>query len=207
MTKKALILYASRTGNTEKVAGIFRDVFRKHGWTCDAFKIEAGNDPAKPPFNLADYDFLCAGSPVIGSLPEKHLVRALSRNPLSPHARNADYFVTDDGERRPSLMSIAPAPVVDETPRVIRFGPQSKKGVVFATFGGVHLGPGEAEPALSLLALEMEHLRFRCLGRFACPGRMGESAGWYEDLPTRPNEGDLRDAERFLEGILADTEG
>ncbi len=208
MVKKSLILYASRTGNTEKVAGVFRDVLRRHGWPCDVFKIDAKTDPADPPFNLNDYDFLCVGSPVIGSLPEKHLVRSLSRNPLSPHARNADYFVTDAGERAPrSLLSIAPEPVVDETPLVIRFGPETKQGVVFATFGGVHLGPKEAEPALALLALEMEHLRFRCLGRFACPGKMGKSAGWFEDLPERPNEKDLRDVAAFLEGVLASIKG
>ena len=207
MNKKAVILYASRTGNTEKVAGAFRQVLEKHGWTCDVFKIDPATDPAKPPFDLNDYDFLCVGSPVVGSLPEKHMVRILSRNPLSPHARNADFFVSDEGERAPrNLMSIAAEPVVDETPLVIRFGPGSKKGIVFVTFGGVHLGLKEAEPALALLALEMEHLRFRCLGRFACPGRMGKSAGWYEDLPLRPNETDLLEAARFLEEILADTE-
>jgi hypothetical protein len=207
MTKKALILYASRTGNTEKIACVFRQVFEQAGWICDMAKITADNDPVHPAFDLSAYDFLCAGSPVIGSLPEKHLVRALSRHPASPHARNADYFVTEEGERAPrSLMSIAPAPVVDETPLVIRFGPESKKGVVFATFGGVHLGPPEAAPALAWLALEMEHLRFRCLGRFACPGRMGKSAGWFEDLPERPNQQDLADAAAFLEGILAGIE-
>lgn len=207
MTKKALILYASRTGNTEKVAGVFRRVFEQRGWRCDVFKIGPATDPANPPFDLAAYDFLCVGSPVVGSLPEKHMVRILSRNPASPHARNADYFVTDEGERvsRPNLLAIEPVPVVDETPLVIRFGPESKRGIVFATFGGVHLGPKEPEPALALLALEMEHLRFRCVGRFACPGKMGKSAGWFEDLPLRPNEDDLRDAETFLENILADS--
>ena len=206
MTKRALIIYASRTGNTEQVAGVFRQVFEQAGWTCDLVKIDAKNDPARPAFDLKEYDFLCAGSPVVGSLPEKHLIRALSRNPASPHARNADFFVSDEGERKPNLMAIASEPVVDETPLVIRFGPESKKGIVFATFGGVHLGLKEAEPALAWLALEMEHLRFQCVGRFACPGRMGNSAGWYEDLPLRPGETDLLEAARFLEEILADIE-
>ncbi len=82
---------------------------------------------------------------------------------------------------------------------------QTKKGIVFVTFGGLHLGPKEAVPALSLLEMELEHLRIECIGSFACPGKHGNISGpdiWYHDLVDRPNERDLRKAEIFLEEKL-----
>ncbi len=207
MTKKGLILYASQTGNTEKVAGAFKEVFLRHGWECDMFKIDSAIDPENPPFDLPRYDFLCAGSPVIASLPVKEMVRVLSRNPASPHRDNADYWQTSEeaSRKRRRFVTLAGEPDrnVSLSPR-IRFGPGDKKGIVFVTFGGVHLGPKEAQPALALLESEMEHLRFQCLGKFACPGKMGRAEGWFKDLPNRPNERDLRKAATFLEEVLED---
>lgn len=209
MTKKSLILYASMTGNTEKVAGIFREVFRKHGWECDVTKIDAGIDPRQPPFAYADYDFLCVGSPVIGSLPVREMVDIMALNPVSPHHDNPNLMGCSMDEikqrfrenRRFVSISPAPEPPADQ-PLTIRFRPDDRKGIVFVTFGGVHMGPKEAVPSLALLESEMEHLRFQCVGRFACPGRLGQASGWFKDLQKRPNERDLKGAELFLEDIL-----
>jgi len=55
--------------------------------------------------------------------------------------------------------------------------PGPKNGIVFVTYNGGHLGPKEAEPALSLLELEIEHLRFKCIGKFSCPGKMNFGGG------------------------------
>ena len=44
MAKKSLILYASMTGNTEKVAQRFQQAFVKKGWECDIFKIDKKTD-------------------------------------------------------------------------------------------------------------------------------------------------------------------
>ena len=208
MTKKSLILYASMSGNTEKVAGVFEQVFRRRGWGCDTVKIDSEIDPEVPPFSLSGYDFICVGSPVVGSLPVKEMVRILSRNPASAHRDSKDCWSRPDEDaeasrRRRRFVTIASEPEkeVQLTAR-IKFGPDNKMGIVFVTFGGVHLGPKEALPALALLESEMEHLQIRCVGRFACPGRMGNVEGWFEDLPHRPNEHDLKKAEIFLEDIL-----
>jgi flavodoxin len=61
MANKALILYASMTGNTEKVALRFKQTFEKKGWQCDMVKVDK-NIAANPPFNYKDYNFLCVGS-------------------------------------------------------------------------------------------------------------------------------------------------
>ncbi len=207
--KKSLILYASQTGNTEKVAGVFRQVFLRQGWSCDMYKVDAGIDPENPPFDLSTYDFLCVGSPVVASLPVKEMVRILSRNPASPHHDNSDYWQSSEEsgarKRRRRFVTLAGEPDrnVSLSPR-IEFSPGDRKGIVFVTFGGVHLGPKEAQPALALLESELEHLRFQCLGKFACPGRMGRAEGWFKDLPHRPSERDLKKADTFLEEILED---
>jgi hypothetical protein len=186
MAKKSLIVYASRTGNTEKIALSFKKAFEKKGWQCDMFKVDTQTDVRNPPFNLEDYDFLCAGSLVVEGQPVKEAKDILFYNPLSAHYR--------------------PLPGESAKPwSKIVLGPEDKKGIVFVTFSGQHLGWKEALPALETLALELEHLRFQCVGRFSCPGREGDIEGIsFKDLVERPNERDLLKAEIFMEEILED---
>jgi flavodoxin len=75
--KKCLILYASNTGNTEKVALEIRKGFERHGWQADLKKIPKDYDPDKLDFDFCDYDFLCVGSWVNFSLPVQWLVDVL----------------------------------------------------------------------------------------------------------------------------------
>ena len=89
-------------------------------------------------------------------------------------------------------------------------GPRLAEGVVFVTYSGYEFGPKEAEPALSLLELEIEHLGFRCVGRFSCPGRFLHDPTpltYHGDIRDRPNEADLLDAERFIEARLTEETG
>jgi flavodoxin len=64
MTKN-LIVYASRTGNTAKVAEELAKNFRRYDWTNDLKKIPDDYDVKNPDFSFDDYDFVCVGSPVI----------------------------------------------------------------------------------------------------------------------------------------------
>jgi hypothetical protein len=206
MAKKSLIMYASWTGHTEQVALRFKKVFEKKGWQCDMFKVDHHTDVKNPPYNLRAYDFLCVGSPVVHKKPIEEIISVMNGNPLPP----------SEGGPEAALVGVDPAnlperyrraggprqrPDPSKSPKIV-FGPDSKKGVVFATFGGLHLGPKEVEPVLALLALEMEHIPFECVGRFACPGKHGEGGGYYKDLPNRPNERDMLKAEIFMEEIL-----
>ena len=180
-TKKALILYQTMTGNTEKVAFRFKKVFENKGWECDIFKIDNKMDVDNLPFDFQDYDFLCAGSGVYMALPGKELVDIM--------------FKTTHRPRRAGK-------IVRVHRRII---PGPKTGIVFVTYAGTHLGPKEAEPALSLLELNIEHLKFKCIGRFSCPGKMGKRPTpgyWYGDISNRPSERDLLKAEIFLEEKL-----
>jgi flavodoxin len=206
MAKRSLIMYTSWTGNTEKVANRFKKVFEKYGWECDMFKVDHHTDVKNPPFDFADYDFLCVGSPVVHKKPIEELMSIMAGAPLPPSEGGPKAALMgmkmEDipekyrfGERtKARLQSMPPGRIV--------FGPDSKKGVIFATYGGGHLGPAEAQPAIDLLALEMEHIPIQCIGKFSCPGKHGEMTGWHKDLPTRPSERDLLKAEIFMEEVL-----
>jgi hypothetical protein len=83
--------------------------------------------------------------------------------------------------------------------------PGPKVGVAFATNGGAHLGPKEAEANLKLLEIDFEHLAFKGVGVFSCPGNMGGASNdsWYwGDISDRPNAQDLADAAAFVEQFL-----
>jgi len=83
--------------------------------------------------------------------------------------------------------------------------PGPKRGVVFVTYSGEHLDPREVEPALSLLELNIEQLRFKCIGRFSYPGGSGNHytpGTWFGDIRGRPIERDLLKAEIFMEEIM-----
>jgi hypothetical protein len=45
-------------------------------------------------------------------------------------------------------------------------GPDAPRAVVFITYSGYKFGPKEAEPAVQLLALEIEHTGFLFVGKF-----------------------------------------
>ena len=89
--------------------------------------------------------------------------------------------------------------------RKITLGPDSKKSIVFVTYAGYEFGPVEAEPTLGLLALELEHLEFQCIGRFCCPGEFLHDptpGTFHGDIRGRPDEKDLLKAEMFIEEKL-----
>lgn len=203
MGNRALILYLSNTGNTEKVAFRFQKVFEKFGWECDLFKVDKNTDTKHPAYDLTKYDFLCVGSPVIGGLPHQGIIDILFNDPNGAHWHGSD------GKRNEERDEISRT--TGWTQMIV---PGPKKGIVFVTYSGNHFGPPEAEPALSVLALEMEHLiYFKCIGKFSCPGLMKHSKNYDVKIPTakpgvwysdgvRPNERDLIKAEIFMEEIL-----
>ena len=85
MSKRSLIVYESRTGNTEKVALTFKGVFEKAGWKCDMFKVNKNIDVHNPPFDYGVYDFICVGSLVVDSQPTELILNIMRKNPLSGH--------------------------------------------------------------------------------------------------------------------------
>ena len=168
--KKNLIVYASKTGNTEKVADEIANNFEKHGWTNDMKKLPDDYDTKNPDFQFNDYDFACVGSPVISEVPYPQIRAVTYGNP---------------GHHK------------------ITLGP--KCGLVFCTYGGIHLGPREAEPALKLLEVELMHQAFQVIGSLAIPGKMAgrNNPDWYfSDLASRPDERDMKNVAQFVDDIM-----
>jgi len=178
-SKRCLIIYTSYTGNTEKVANTIRDVFTKYGWTCDCFNIKQGFDVENPPFDFEGYDFLCVGSLVIWGLPPDEILEV-----MRIVSRRAGWV---------AYGKVVPGP---------------KLGLAFVTYAGAHLGPKEAIPALKLLELEMEHLKFKCVGLLSAPGRYIRASPhhtptWYHgDHMVRPNKEDINRIAKAVRDIL-----
>jgi hypothetical protein len=216
---KSLVLYASQSGNTEKVAMSFKKAFERNGWQCDSFKIDENTDIKNPPFKFEDYHFCAVGSYVFLELPAEAMINLLCKNPYSGHCgQPTREEVARQRLQRNNPKYLPPAERPPEganlrSPGKIIPGPQ--RGVVFATYSGMHLGPKEAYAALAHLEVELEHLGFKCVGSFCCPGKQrphGKLAPedskrqmpetWHKDIDSRPNERDLLRAELFMEDIL-----
>ena len=168
--KKNLIVYASKTGNTEKVAKELAKNFERYGWTCDLKNIPDDYDVKNPDFSFDDYDFVCVGSPVISELPLDQ-IRTLTYG-------------------KPPLKRLDPGP---------------KCGIVFCSYGGIHVGPMEAAPALKLLEVELMHQLYNVIGSLAVPGSMGDFDNpdvYYNDLINRPNDKDWEDVAAFVDEIM-----
>ncbi len=211
MGKKCLIIYSSYTGNTEKVASRFKNTFEKAGWDCDLFKIgKKAEDILRPPFDVDHYDFVCVGSGLRVHLPYNEILNVLRlfRTGMDPRIVLKKRDETIPYITEPIHEPLSP-PERFARHRKIVLGADSKKAVVFATYAGYEFGPKEAEPAMLLLELEVEHLGFQCVGRFCCPGRFINDPTprtYHGDIRDRPNEKDLLKAEMFIEERLEEIE-
>jgi hypothetical protein len=206
MGKKALIMYASHTGNTEKVVQRFKETLIHRGWACDLFRIrKKADDILRPSFVLDDYDFLCVGSGVILHLPYNEVLNVIRRYNYGIDPRIPLRLRDEDIPYIKEPITDVSHEDISEIHRKIVIGPECKKAVVFLTYAGYEFGPAEAKPALDLLALEVEHLHYRIVGKFCCPGKYlnhPTPRTFHGDIRDRPNEADLRDAQVFIEEIL-----
>jgi hypothetical protein len=208
MGNKCLITYSSFTGNTEKVALRFKETFETKGWQCDLFKVrKKAEDILRPPFDIHQYDFVCAGSGLRAHLPYNEILNMLRgfRTGMDPRItlRNRDETIPYITEPVPEIPPHKRNPITDHRKMVL--GPDSPRAVVFITYGGYEFGPKEAEPAVQLLALELEHIGFQFIGQFCCPGKYLDDPTprtFHGDIRGRPDEKDLLKAQMFIEEKL-----
>jgi hypothetical protein len=203
--KRSLIMYASRTNNTTKVAEHFKSTLERNGWQCDTFRISQDGGPTAFPYIIKDYDLVCAGSGINLHTPYAELIAAI-RTPR--YGYDPLKVVPQMPGAQPAGKETSKMPAGGISPPAhgkIIFGPDSKKCISFVTYGGLEFGPWEAQPALDWINVEMAHLNIQPIGTFCCPGRFlpyDVPNGYYNDLTTRPNEKDLMRAELFMEQIL-----
>lgn len=86
MKKKALILYASITKNTEQVATWFRETFEHYGMEVTMIRVLNGTrwlEGVRDKLYFDDYDVVCLGSPIIGGSPMKCMLSHFSAGAAS----------------------------------------------------------------------------------------------------------------------------
>lgn len=187
---KALILYDSMGGNTEKVAKKIYQTVSDSGIVSTLIKLDANTE-----LDFYDYDLVFLGSPDIEWLPTPKMMEFLHKKKLLEHRMRGDILLS--------------APV--------RPG---KFAVCFTTFCGAHTGVSEAVSVTQWLASFLEHIGYLVLDQMHIPGEMrdfGQAKGWMNNerlkslntrgrlgnIEGRPNQQDLADVAKRIQGILA----
>ena len=153
--KRGLIMVASITGNTYKIAEAFKHAFDKLNWCCDIVRIDNTTNFKKNPVYFDDYDIVALGSPVMAGLPAPDIGRVLGLTQPEP-PRMWSFDRGPGGNNADATHTSAEAPSTEDT-----------KAVVFCTYAG-----GIRE-AYSTLAVEKQYLecpRLKIVGQFSCPG-------------------------------------
>jgi hypothetical protein len=178
-TGKALVIYHSNTGNTEKVAMAIERGLKIGGLEPTIKKVTDAFEE-----NYYDYDLVCFGTPCFHALPPPPVMKLL-------HENFARY------RKSPSEVSVPAKPI------------SGKYALVFATFSGPHVGVAEAYPAGKLLAQEFEHLGFEVKGEWYIVAEFhgwkeGSTKGKLGDIRGRPNKEDLDIIEYKTIGLAKD---
>ncbi len=185
--RKALILYGSITGNTEKVGRAFAEVCTEYGFEADCVKIDPKRDWMEQPVFLEDYDLVCLGSPIIAGLPYKEVSMLMGLQGTKSLYRNRETLEmfrkmresgSPPGPGGHSLIRQGTGIPGVVCPDVGTGAPGAKGeqkktiyGVVFCTYGGSGVGPEECYGSLEVLVELMRVNGIRTVGKFACPGR------------------------------------
>lgn len=151
MARKALILYASVTGNTEKIAGCFQEALEEMNWQVDSIKITNQTSFVENPIFFDLYDLLFVGSPIMAGLPSTLIGKNLGLTASMPPRMYSDRLIMP-GLKRPESP--------DYTPYAIEF----------CTYGGTSTGPSECLATLAIEKLYLENLYIQTIGQFACLG-------------------------------------
>lgn len=155
MAYRALIIYSSVTGNTEKIALAFKETLESYNFHVDCYKTGC-HDFEKEPAYFEDYDLVCIGSPIMAGTPHQSLMKLLGL-----YGNEKVFFNrrTDEPNATPLEFFLKGAP---------RF---KTKGVVFCTYCGYFGGPDEATATLELEKLYLDTKGVTVVGMFSTAGR------------------------------------
>ena len=78
--RRALILYATMTKNTEKIAVWFQETFQAYQWDVTMLRLKNNMniDEIQPQVYFDDYDVICLGSPIVAGYPLKIVSKLFS---------------------------------------------------------------------------------------------------------------------------------
>lgn len=178
--RRALILYATMSSNTEKIARCFADVFDAYNWDVTTVRIRNQAELAlrQEELYFDDYDVICLGSPIVGGSPLQPIVRAFSLGgggKLEKAVEQTDASGKGLPQQPPKgkwRRHDAPyAGVLNRTD-------SRPLGIVFSTYGGGFYGSSECMPVLETLKLYLNTYSVDVTGFFACGGREHGPAGY-----------------------------
>ena len=182
---RALILYSSMTGNTEKIAVAMKEALEHYCFQVDLMKITS---KLNIPRDFSSYDLVCLGSLIIAGSPTKVVSNKLSLGggAGAPTGDPADRDKKLHADMDFSSMLSNDGKIGDggNTPVAATYpgGPSPRGiyhplGVVFTTYGGGFYGSNEASATLELLKLYLEVQNVTVVGKFACCGKETGPAG------------------------------
>ncbi len=159
--RRGLIMYASVTGNTEKVAKAFAKAMEQNGWEAVLYKISSKTNFHDNPVYFNEFDLVALGSPNMAGLPSPQVQRCFGM--VEPFL--APMF-SDEPIPGPNGMQF-PEGVDPEEFMKNQKNRDHIKTVVFETYAG---GIREATSVLAVLQQYLECKGLTVCGQFACPG-------------------------------------
>lgn len=181
--RKVLILYATMTHNTEKIALWFRETFEEYNWDITFVRLANSTNYAalQDKLYFDDYDVVALGSPIVAGAPLQAVIKALSLGGGGALEKEVQDNLLDnkvDASSAPSMPGVRwrrePAPY----PGVLRRMDFRPLGIVFSTYGGGFFGPGECIAVLETLKLYLALNNVDVVGKFACAGKETGPAGY-----------------------------
>lgn len=195
--RRALILYATMTKNTEKIARWFRETFESYKWEVTMYRIKNNMDidAMQPHVYFDDYDVVCLGSPIVAGYPLKAVSKHFGLGTTTGLEEQTAANIEGGGSfQQPAAPPPPPAGGEGEKerpkelqwrrsgnrgpyPGAIYFDQYKPLGVVFTTYGGGFYGSDEATATLEILKLYLQLNNVAVIGRFACCGKEFGPAG------------------------------
>lgn len=177
--RRALILYATMTKNTEKVAAWFKETFEAYNWEVTFLRIKTNlNWPElQPKLYFDDYDVICLGSPIVGGGPLQAIVKTFSFGGDGSLERSVqkklDQNLTGSDAAEGAVPPKGPIWRRSHAPYdgILNRDDRWPLGIVFTTYGGGFYGTRECIPTLELLKLYLTNFSVNVVGRFSCAGR------------------------------------
>lgn len=178
---RALILYATMTKNTEKIATWFKETFEHYNFETTMFRLAKNADwkGMQEKLYFDDYDVVCLGSPIVGGGPLMIVTKALSlggggalENKVGGDPDMLAFWRRKMGPYRGVLPKKEHQPL----------------GVIFSTYGGGFYGSDECLATLELLKLYLELNDVKVIGKFACCGKESGPAGLADGAIPTPTD-------------------
>ena len=203
--RRALILYATMTKNTEKIAKAFEKAFRHYNWDVTLFKMTmkpADWEGMQEKLYFDDYDVVCLGSPIVAGYPltvvnkvfslgaggalEKEIQANIDKGETTFDEKMEEKSMKDKSAMAQGPKSgQPPKPLIGARWRremplyrgIASQHPYRPKGIVFTTYGGGFYGSDEAIPTLESLKMFLQMNGCDNVGTFACCGKEFGPAG------------------------------